>query len=143
MKPLEAIREALGSLRANKLRSFLTMLGVIIGVGAMLLMVAIVEGFQINIRKQFEGLGSRLVFVFYNPDENARRQARRTFEGLDLLDARALRARSAGLRHRRRDGAERVRPGRPAGARLAGERGAPDGGRSSGEEGARHRWQLR
>ena len=93
MKPLEAIREALGSLRANKLRSFLTMLGVIIGVGAMLLMVAIVEGFQVNIRKQFEGLGSRLVFVFYNPDENARRQARRTFEGLDLLDARTLRAR--------------------------------------------------
>jgi len=70
MKPLEGIRQALGSIRANKLRSFLTMLGVIIGVSAMLLMVAVVTGFQANIRKQFEGLGSRLVFIFYNPDQN-------------------------------------------------------------------------
>src|SRR5439155_21766573 len=93
MKPLEGIRQALGSIRANKLRSFLTMLGVIIGVSAMLLMVAVVEGFQTNIRKQFEGLGSRLVFIFYNPDQNERRKARRTFEGLRLDDAQALRER--------------------------------------------------
>jgi putative ABC transport system permease protein len=91
VKPLEGIRQALGSIRANKLRSFLTMLGVIIGVGSMLLMVAVVEGFQTNIRKQFEGLGSRLVFVFYNPDQNARRKARRTFDGLELTDANAIR----------------------------------------------------
>jgi putative ABC transport system permease protein len=93
MKPLEGIRQALGSIRANKLRSFLTMLGVIIGVGAMLLMVAVVEGFQSNIRKQFEGLGSRLVFIFYNPDQNERKNARRTFDGLRIDDARALRER--------------------------------------------------
>jgi putative ABC transport system permease protein len=92
MKPLEGIRQALGSIRANKLRSFLTMLGVIIGVGSMVLMVAVVEGFESNIRKQFEGLGSRLVFIFYNPDQNARKQARRTFDGLKLEDALALRA---------------------------------------------------
>jgi putative ABC transport system permease protein len=92
MKPLEAIYQALGGIRANKLRSFLTMLGVIIGVSSMLLMVAVVEGFQVNIRKQFEGLGSRLLFVFYNPDPNERRQARRTFDGLRLDDAEALRA---------------------------------------------------
>src|SRR5205823_4828546 len=87
------ILQALGSIRANKLRSFLTMLGVIIGVGSMVLMVAVVEGFESNIRKQFEGLGSRLVFIFYNPDENARKQARRTFDGLKLEDAEAIRAR--------------------------------------------------
>jgi putative ABC transport system permease protein len=92
MNPLEGIRQAFGSIRANKLRSFLTMLGVIIGVGAMLLMVAIVEGFQSNIRQQFEGLGSRLVFIFYNPDQNARRQAKRTFDGLTLDDVQALRS---------------------------------------------------
>src|SRR5437763_12071613 len=93
MKPLEGIRQALGSIRANKLRSFLTMLGVIIGVSAMLLRVAVVEGFQSNIRKQFEGLGSRLVFIFYNPDQNERRKARRTFDSLRIEDAQALRAR--------------------------------------------------
>src|SRR5262249_36402549 len=91
MNPLEGVRQALGSIRANKLRSFLTMLGVIIGVGSMLLMVAVVEGFQTNVRKQFEGLGSRLVFIFYNPDNNARKKARRTFDGLDLMDAYAIR----------------------------------------------------
>jgi putative ABC transport system permease protein len=91
MNPLEGVRQALASIRANKLRSFLTMLGVIIGVGAMLLMVAVVQGFQTNIRRQFEGLGSRLVFIFYDPDQNARRQARRTFNGLQLGDVEALR----------------------------------------------------
>jgi putative ABC transport system permease protein len=91
MNPLEGLRQALGSIRANKLRSFLTMLGVVIGVGSMLLMVAVVQGFQSNIRQQFEGLGSRLVFIFYNPDRNARRQARRTFDGLQLEDAEAIR----------------------------------------------------
>jgi putative ABC transport system permease protein len=94
MKPLEGIRQALDSIRANKLRSLLTMLGVIIGVGAMVLMVAVVEGFQAQIRKEFEGLGSRLIFVYYSPDENALRQARRTFDGLTLDDAEALRAHS-------------------------------------------------
>ena len=76
MMVLESFGIALRSLRANKMRSFLTMLGVIIGVGSMVLMVAVVEGFQSNIRKQFEGLGSRLVFIFYNPDENARRSTK-------------------------------------------------------------------
>src|SRR5260370_16135806 len=93
MNPVDGIRQALGSIRANKLRSFLTMLGVIIGVGAMLRMVAVVVGFQSNIRKQFEGLGSRLVFIFYNPDQNERRKARRTWDGLQLDDAYALRSR--------------------------------------------------
>jgi putative ABC transport system permease protein len=93
MSPLEGIRQALGSIRTNKLRSFLTMLGIIIGVSAMVLMVAVVEGFQTNIRKQFEGLGSSLIFIFYDPDENARRQARRTFEGLTMEDAAAIRSR--------------------------------------------------
>ena len=92
MNPLEGLRQAFGSIRANKLRSFLTMLGVIIGVGSMLLMVAVVQGFQANVRKQFEGLGSRLVFIFYNPDQNARRQAKRTFDRLTLDDVQALRS---------------------------------------------------
>src|SRR2546428_12818456 len=90
MNPHEGVRQALSSIRANKLRSFLTMLGVIIGIGAMLLMVAVVEGLESNIRKQFEGLGSRLLFVFYNPDPNAKRQARRTFDGARLADEQGL-----------------------------------------------------
>src|SRR5207248_5280785 len=77
-------------LKGNKLRACLTMLGVIIGAGAMVVMVAVVEGFQTTIQRQFEGLGSRLIYIFYQPDEH-QPAARRTFEGLQLADARAIR----------------------------------------------------
>ena len=42
----EIVRVALQAIRANKLRSFLTMLGIIIGVGAVITMVALGEGAQ-------------------------------------------------------------------------------------------------
>jgi putative ABC transport system permease protein len=89
---LESVRQAGQSLRGNKLRSLLTMLGVIIGVGAMVVMVAVVTGFHTVVQRQFEGLGSRLIYVLYqeNPD---RVVARRRSEGLTLGDARAIRAR--------------------------------------------------
>jgi putative ABC transport system permease protein len=87
---LESLRQALGALRSNKLRAFLTMLGVIIGVGAMVIMVAVVDGFQTTVRRQFEGLGSRLIFIFYSPQEKGP-QARRTFAGLRMEDVSAIR----------------------------------------------------
>jgi putative ABC transport system permease protein len=87
---LESLRQALGALRSNKLRAFLTMLGVIIGVGAMVIMVAVVEGFETTIQRQFEGLGSRLIFIFYSPQED-QPKARRTFEGLRMADVSAVR----------------------------------------------------
>jgi putative ABC transport system permease protein len=90
MNRLESLRQALGALRANKLRAFLTMLGIIIGVGAMVIMVAVVDGFQTTVQRQFEGLGSRLIFIFYSPQED-RPKARRTFEGLRLGDVSAVR----------------------------------------------------
>ena len=90
MNRLESLRQALNALRTNKLRAFLTMLGVIIGVSAMMVMVACVNGFQTLIRRQFEGLGSRLIIVGYQP-RLVRGEARRTFEGLQISDVRALR----------------------------------------------------
>jgi putative ABC transport system permease protein len=50
-------------LRRNKLRSLLTMLGVIIGVAAVIIMVAISAGTEAAIKEQIEGLGTNLVFV--------------------------------------------------------------------------------
>jgi putative ABC transport system permease protein len=90
MNRLESLRQALDALRSNKLRALLTMLGIIIGVGAMVIMVGVVSGFQATIRRQFEGLGSNLIFIFYQPDES-RWVARRTFEGLRLADVQAIR----------------------------------------------------
>ena len=45
----EIIRVAFASLRANKLRSLLTMLGIVIGVGAVIVMVAVGNGAQTQI----------------------------------------------------------------------------------------------
>jgi putative ABC transport system permease protein len=59
----EAFRVALGALRANRLRSLLTMLGVIIGVGAVVVLVAIGSGAKQEVEAQVEGLGSNIIFV--------------------------------------------------------------------------------
>jgi putative ABC transport system permease protein len=59
----ESIRIALRALRSNKLRTGLTMLGMMIGVGAVIAMVAIGEGAARNIRKQFESMGTNLLVV--------------------------------------------------------------------------------
>jgi putative ABC transport system permease protein len=61
---VESFRIALKALNANKIRSLLTMLGVIIGVAAVILLVAIGTGVQGEITGQIEGLGSNLIFVF-------------------------------------------------------------------------------
>ncbi len=64
MNFVESIRIALRALGANKVRSALTMLGVIIGVAAVILLVAIGTGVQDEITGSIEGLGSNLIFVF-------------------------------------------------------------------------------
>ena len=64
MKFIESFRIALRALNANKVRSALTMLGVIIGVAAVILLVAIGTGVQQEITGSIEGLGSNLLFVF-------------------------------------------------------------------------------
>ncbi|TPG71013.1 FtsX-like permease family protein [Brevibacillus laterosporus] len=63
MNFLEAMRVSLRSVTANKLRSFLTMLGIIIGVSAVITMVAIGEGAKASVAKQINGLGSNLLIV--------------------------------------------------------------------------------
>jgi putative ABC transport system permease protein len=60
----EALRVALDALRANRLRSLLTMLGVIIGVAAVVILVAIGSGAKQEVESQVEGLGSNIIFVF-------------------------------------------------------------------------------
>jgi putative ABC transport system permease protein len=59
----EAWRVALDALRANRLRSILTMLGVVIGVAAVVALVAIGTGTKQQIEQQVEGLGSNLLLV--------------------------------------------------------------------------------
>src|SRR5438876_4935742 len=61
MRLAEAWRVALEALRANRLRSVLTMLGVVIGVAAVVLLVAIGTGAKNEVESEVQGLGSNLV----------------------------------------------------------------------------------
>jgi putative ABC transport system permease protein len=63
MRLAEAWRVALDALRANRLRSGLTMLGVVIGVAAVVVLVAIGTGTKQKVEQQVEGLGSNLLIV--------------------------------------------------------------------------------
>ncbi len=63
MKPREFLRTAWESIRKNKLRSFLTMLGIIIGTASVIIMVAVSAGTEAAITEQITSLGSNLVFL--------------------------------------------------------------------------------
>jgi putative ABC transport system permease protein len=63
MRAAEASRVAIEALRANKFRSALTMLGMIIGVSSIILLVSIGEGAKVYITKQFMDLGTNVIIV--------------------------------------------------------------------------------
>ena len=63
MSILESVRLALRALTANKLRAVLTMLGIIIGVGAVITLMSAGEGVSVYIEERFQGIGSNLLFV--------------------------------------------------------------------------------
>ena len=58
-----ALRSALRALAANALRSVLTMLGIIIGVGAVITMIAVGQGATARVQEQMKGLGSNIMLV--------------------------------------------------------------------------------
>jgi putative ABC transport system permease protein len=60
---LETFQVALTALRANKLRSMLTMLGIVIGVGAVIAMVALGTGAQASVKERISSLGTTLVTI--------------------------------------------------------------------------------
>lgn len=63
MSITESVRLAFRALAANKLRAALTMLGIIIGVGAVITLMSAGEGVSVYIAEQFQGLGSNLLFI--------------------------------------------------------------------------------
>ncbi|MGD1147890.1 MAG: ABC transporter permease [Thermoanaerobaculaceae bacterium] len=63
MNPLQVVRVAIRALLRNKMRSFLTTLGIIIGVAAVIAMVAIGEGAKAQVEASFASMGSNLLIV--------------------------------------------------------------------------------
>jgi putative ABC transport system permease protein len=64
MNPIEALRIAFAGLLANRLRSSLTMLGILIGVAAVILLVAVGNGAGVQISNQIQSLGANVIYVY-------------------------------------------------------------------------------
>ena len=64
MNVLEALRVAFSGLASNRLRSGLTMLGILIGVGAVILLVAVGNGTTARVQSQIQSLGTNLIYVY-------------------------------------------------------------------------------
>ena len=63
MRPIEVLRIAWEAIGKNKVRSLLTMLGIIIGVAAVIIMIAVSAGTEATISDQITSLGTNLIFV--------------------------------------------------------------------------------
>ncbi len=82
----QSIIEALESLNGNRLRSGLTILGIIIGVGAVIAMLSVGQGAQATITSAISGIGTNLLFVFSGNQTADVRNPR----PLTLADAQAI-----------------------------------------------------
>jgi putative ABC transport system permease protein len=91
-----SVKVALRGLLANALRSFLTMLGVIIGVGAVIAMLALGEGAKIQITEQIRSFGTNLLVI--RPGLRGVRGVRGSMvQNLTLDDAEAIRTQIPGV----------------------------------------------
>jgi len=91
MSVFNLIRIALNALQRNKLRAFLTMLGIIIGVAAVIAMVAIGEGSKQSIQSQLGNMGANMVTIM--PSSNVAGGARlegSSVQTLTINDVKAL-----------------------------------------------------
>lgn len=85
MNILPAIIEALESLSSNKLRSGLTIIGIVIGVAAVIAIISIGRGAENTITGSIQGIGTNLLFVFRGGSEEVRNP-----QPLTLGDAEAM-----------------------------------------------------
>ena len=101
MDPLEYFRIAIQTIAQNKARSLLTMLGVVIGVMAVVMLVALGEAAQRYIELQFAGMGSNLISVTPGKQEStgAAPIVSKSFRKLTNENAREIRRRARGVAH--------------------------------------------
>jgi putative ABC transport system permease protein len=89
----ETVIVALGALRANKMRSFLTMLGIVIGVGAVIAMIAFGKGAQKQVSDRIAALGTTLLTINPGQQQGAGGvrqggQAKMTLDDIPFLEDR-------------------------------------------------------
>jgi putative ABC transport system permease protein len=85
------LSEAWHAMSANRLRTFLTMLGIVIGVGAVILMMAIGEGAQQSIKRSIDSMGSNLfVILSGSSSTSGSRSGSGNSSALNINDANAV-----------------------------------------------------
>jgi putative ABC transport system permease protein len=73
----ENLKMAMSTLRANKLRSFLTVFGVVIGVITVMLIASIISGIDVSVKREVESFGTRSIFITkFNPGIRIGRMSR-------------------------------------------------------------------
>src|SRR5712692_10913304 len=98
MRLLQTIPSALAALRANKGRSILTTLGIIIGVAAVIAIVALGEGASASVSSQLSGLGTNLLTIMSGSSSSGgARSAAGSAPTLKASDAEAISQNIAGL----------------------------------------------
>ena len=85
----------MGAIRANVLRSVLTTLGIVIGVGAVITMVALGEGAQQRVHRQIETMGTTVLTI--RPGQQVWGGVSRGETRMKIEDAEALRSETLGL----------------------------------------------
>jgi putative ABC transport system permease protein len=85
MNLLQSFWEALESLSANKMRSGLTVLGIVIGVAAVIAMISIGRGAENTITGSIQGIGTNLIFVFSGGSEEVRNPKPITFGDAEAI----------------------------------------------------------
>jgi putative ABC transport system permease protein len=85
MSIFESVRTSLEAIVSNKLRALLTMLGIIIGVGAVLTLSSVGEGVQADITERIQSVGSNVVFIRSHQPEDATGQVELTTADYELL----------------------------------------------------------
>jgi len=86
----EGLRVALGGITANKLRSALTILGLTIGVGSVIILVSVGTGSSQAVQKRIESLGSNVLLVLRGPTRGGSRGSAQATQPLTQADADSL-----------------------------------------------------
>ncbi|WML46164.1 ABC transporter permease [Neobacillus sp. PS3-40] len=80
MNILDSIQISIDSLMSHKLKSLLTMLGIIIGVASVITVVSIGQGGEAKLKNQFSGLGNNSLDIYYEPGKNEIKNSTATVE---------------------------------------------------------------